>query len=219
MAMSIITIATSKGGAGKTTIAQIITGSCIDAGLSVGAIDSDLNQTFSTWVSNFSNYKVDVRSELNEANIVNLAALLEESNDVVVIDTAGAAMQATVFAIGCADLVLIPVQLSSADVIEAVKTKQLVDSASNMTKRNIETRVVLNDYQPNTNIANHTIDELQRANLQLLPTRLKRLVGFKEMTFNGVVPSERSAGEHVRRFMADLNSIGVIPASSQKLAS
>ena len=41
------------------------------------------------------------------------------------IDTAGAATQATVFAIGCADLVLVPCQTSSADIVEAIKTMKI----------------------------------------------------------------------------------------------
>ena len=67
------------------------------------------------------------------------------------IDTAGAAMQATVFAIGCADLVLIPCQLSSSDVVEASQTQKLITSAAAMTRQTILSRVVLTDYQADTN--------------------------------------------------------------------
>jgi chromosome partitioning protein len=48
--MSIITIATSKGGAGKTTLAQIISGAACERGLSVAAIDADYNHSLSDWV-------------------------------------------------------------------------------------------------------------------------------------------------------------------------
>jgi len=212
--MSIITIATSKGGAGKTTLAEILSGTACAEGLRVGAIDADYNHSFSDWVKTFGTYPIDIREELDETAIVPVAGQLEAEKDLVVIDTAGAAMQATVFAIGCADLVLIPVQLSSADVVEAVKTMRLVESAAAMTKREIVARIVLTDYQPFTNIASHTESELEKSGVEVLPTKLKRLVGFKEMTFTGEVPTTGPAGEVVRRLIADLEELGIWPRRS-----
>ena len=217
--MSVITIATSKGGAGKTTIAQIIAGAACRLGLSVGAIDADYNHSFSDWVTAFGTYPINIHHELEETNLVPLAGKLEQQKDVVVIDTAGAAMQATIFAVGCADMVLVPVQLSSADVVEAVKTVRLVESAAAMTKRDIPARIILTDYQPHTNIAAHTEHELQQAGLPVMQTKLKRLVGFKEMTFNGEVPVYGPAGELVRRLLAELIHLGGLPEKILKRAS
>ena len=42
--MSVITIATSKGGAGKTTVAQLLLGSLAEKGLRVPAIGADYNR-------------------------------------------------------------------------------------------------------------------------------------------------------------------------------
>ena len=98
---------------------------------------------------------------MDETKLVPTAGLLEEEHDLVVIDTAGTRTQATVFAIGCADLVLIPIQVSSSDVIEAIKTVRLVESASQMTKRTIPARVVFTDFQPNTNVTEHTESEVK----------------------------------------------------------
>ena len=212
--MSIITIATSKGGAGKTTLATLLCGAACAEGLSVGAIDADYNHSLRDWLVTFGTYPVDVRHELDEGALVPLAGELEERHDLVVIDTAGAAMQATVFAVGCADLVLVPVQLSSADVVEAVKTMRLIESAAAMTKRAIPARVVLTDYQPYTNIAAHTEAELERSGTPVLPTRLRRLVGFKEMTFTGEVPLTGPAGEGVRSLVDDLRELGAWPRAA-----
>ena len=217
--MSIITIATSKGGAGKTTLAQVLAGTIADNGHSVAAIDADYNHSFSDWVTTFKRYPISVECELDETNIIPLADRLAEENDLLVIDTAGAAMQATVFAIGCADLVLIPCQLSSADVVEAVKTKQLIDSAAAMTKQSILTRVVLTDYQPKTVIAGHVETELASCGLEVMPTKLNRLVAFKEMTFSGEVPSDGSARTLIDGLVGDIEALNVLPFLSMKLAS
>ena len=207
----IIALAQSKGGSGKTTIAQAILGSVADRGHSVGAIDADFNSTLYNWIQNFSKHPIEGHAELDETKIVPLAGELEERHDLLVIDTAGAATQATVFAIGCADMVIIPIQLSSSDIIEAIKTNNLVKSASEMTKRHIEARVLLTDYQPNTNIAAHAVGELRKYELPLLDSRLNRLVAFKEMTFTGIVPMTGTAGAQVSALLDELKVIGVLP--------
>lgn len=217
--MSIITIASSKGGAGKTTLAQLITGTVAAKGHTVAAIDADFNHSLADWVRTFERYPIDVATELNETNIIPLAEQLADRHDLLVIDTAGAATQATVFAIGCADLVLIPCQLSSADVVEAVKTSQLVASAAAMTRQEIMARVVLTDYQPKTVIAGHVERELVACGLKALTTRLHRLVAFKEMTFTGDVPDTGPARDQVEALLAEIADLGALPFLTMKLAS
>lgn len=217
--MSIITIATSKGGAGKTTLAQLIGGTVADRGYSVAMIDADYNHSLGDWVRSFQIYPITVESELDETKIIPLADRLSQSHDLVIIDTAGAATQATVFAIGCADVVLIPCQLSSADIVEASKTNQLIASAAAMTRQEICARVVLTDYQPKTIIAGHVEEELIACGLTVLPTRLHRLVAFKEMTFTGKVPKSGHAAELVSGMLDDIARLDALPFMAMKTAS
>lgn len=209
--MSVITCANSKGGSGKTTVAQILIGGMHAMGHQVSGIDVDLNQTLANWVDSIAALPITVKREVDETKIVPTAIELEEASDLVVIDTAGAAAQAAVFAIGCADLVIIPVQPSSSDLVEAIKTVQLVKSAAQMTKRDIPHRVLLTDFQPNTNIADHVIGEVARYGLPVMETRLNRLVAFKEMTFTGKVPRTAAAGEQVAALFEELKTIGALP--------
>ena len=217
--MSIITIATSKGGAGKTTLAQVIGGRVAEKGYRVAVIDADYNHSLSNWLRSFDTYPIKVETELDETKIIPLAERLGETHDLVVIDTAGAATQATVFAIGCADLVLIPCQLSSADIVEASKTSQLVQSAEAMTRQEIVARIVLTDYQPKTVIAGHVEEELETCDLKVLRTRLHRLVAFKEMTFSGKLPKSGLASELVDYMLDDIARLGALPFATMKFAS
>ena len=217
--MSIITIATSKGGAGKTTLAQVIIGTIARRGFKVAAIDADYNHSLADWVRTFQPEGVTVETELNETKIIPLAEQLAETHDLLVIDTAGAAMQATVFAIGCADLVLIPCQLSSSDVVEASKTQQLIASAAAMTRQTIPSRVVLTDYQAKTVVAGHVERELTSCGLQMLEAKLHRLVAYKEMTFTGDVPGEGAAAAQVAALLDEIAALGALPFLSMKLAS
>jgi chromosome partitioning protein len=217
--MSIITIATSKGGAGKTTVASLVLGTIASKGYRVAAIDADYNHSLADWVATFGRYPITVRTELDETKIIPLAAELSESHDLVVIDTAGAAMQATVFAIGCADLVLIPCQLSSSDVVEAAKTQKLIASAAAMTRQEIPARVVLTDYQAKTVVAGHVEREIAACGLTTLEAKLHRLVAYKEMTFTGDVPTDGPAAAQVTALIDELASLGALPFLSMKMAS
>lgn len=217
--MSIITIATSKGGAGKTTLAQVIIGTIARRGYKVAAIDADYNHSLADWVRTFKLEGVTIETELNETKIIPLVEHLAETHDLLVIDTAGAAMQATVFAIGCADLVLIPCQLSSSDVVEAAKTQQLIASAAVMTRQTIPARVVLTDFQAKTVIAGHVERELAACGLLSLEAKLHRLVAYKEMTFTGDVPGEGAAASQVAALIDEIAALGALPFLSMKLAS
>ena len=216
--VSIITVATTKGGAGKTTLVRLILARLAMGGLKVAAIDADFNHTLTDWVMTAAKHPITIRHELDETKIVPLVSELHNSHDVVVIDTAGAASQATIFAIGCADLVLVPISPSSADIVEGIKTMNLIKSASMMLKREVTARVVLTAVQPYTNIADHIEGEVAKAKLPVLKTRLHRLVAFQEMSFTGIAPTSGPGGHQVSNFLDDLAALGGLP-ESMKLAS
>jgi len=155
---------------------------------------------------------------LHPGGFVGIGSELHEAHDLVVIDTAGAASQSTIFAIGCADLVLVPIAQSSADVIEGIKTVNLVKSASRMMGKEILRRVVLTAVQPGTNVADHIEQEVASAGLPVLKTRLHRLVAFQEMSFTGLAPASGLAGVQCSRFLDDLEALGALPEAT-KLAS
>jgi chromosome partitioning protein len=217
--VSIITIATTKGGAGKTTLARVILSRCAHAGLKVAAVDTDTNHTLADWVTTSAKHPMTARHEVDETQIVPLVSELHNSHDVVIIDTAGAASQATIFAIGCADLVLVPIAPSSADIVEAIKTVNLVKSASQMLRREVPVRVVLTAVQPGTNIAEHIEKEVAKAGLPVLDTRLHRLVAFQELSFTGIPPTTGLAGIQCSNFLFDIGALGGLPEEATKIAS
>ncbi len=209
--MSIITLATTKGGAGKTTVAQMIIGAVGHQGYSVGVVDCDPNGTLSSWVADCSKLDIDCRHVQDDTQIVTEARKLERKNDLVVIDTGGFHSQATIFSVGAADLVLIPVQLSNGDVIEEVKTARIVKSAGDMSNREIPARVIYTDYTPKTNIAKQVRKKVKKQGLECLDTRLHHLVAFKELTFNGKIPKKGTAGAQGQLLVQELADLGFLP--------
>ncbi|MFV2089367.1 MAG: AAA family ATPase [Pseudomonadales bacterium] len=209
--MSVITIATTKGGAGKTTVAQMIIGAVHNLGYSVGVIDCDENQTLSSWLKASNNMAIETRAVLDETMVLEEVRKLQRKHDLVVIDTPGANTQSTVFAVGCANLVLIPLQLSHADVVEAEKTHRLVKSASEMTGSKINSRLIYTDYTPKTKIAKKVRKTVDALGLPTLKTRLHHLVAFKELTFSGKVPRKGTAGAQGQLLVQEVYELGYLP--------
>ena len=164
-------------------------------------------------------YPITVRHELDETKIVPLVTELHEAHDVVVIDTAGAASQATIFAIGCADLVLYPSR-RRARISSRPSRVNLIKSASQMMRKEIPTRVVLTAVQPGTNIAEHIEKEVTKASLPVLSRRLHRLVAFQEMSFTGIPPTTGLAGVQCSNFLCHETPLAahVVKAAQGKLS-
>ena len=209
--MSISTMATTKGGAGKTTVAQMIIGAVHNLGYSIGVVDTDENQTLSNWLSSTTNMAIDHRVVLEESKVVDTAQKLSRKHDLVIIDTPGAQSQATVFAIGCADLVIVPLQLSKADVMQAQKTHRLVQSTAHMTSRDIPVRSLFTDYTPKTKIAKKVRQHVKDLGLPVFNTRMHHLVAYKELTFTGKIPKKGTAGAQGQLLVQEIAELGMMP--------
>lgn len=209
--MSIITMATTKGGAGKTTVAQMIIGAVHNLGYSIGVVDTDENQTLSNWLGSNTNMAIDYRVVLEESKVVEVAQKMSRKHDLVIIDTPGAQSQASVFAIGCADLVIVPLQLSKADVVQAQKTYELVASTAHMTSRTIPARLLFTDYTPKTRIAKKVRAQVKEQGLPTFNTRLHHLVAYKELTFTGKIPKKGTAGAQGQLLVQEIAALGLMP--------
>jgi hypothetical protein len=107
---------------------------------------------------------------------------------------------------------------SAADIVEAIKTINLIRSASQMLRREVLARVVLTGIQPGTNIAEHIEKEVAKAGLPVMATKLHRLVAFQEMSFTGIAPTTGIAGTQATAFLGEIAGLGALP-EPKRLAS
>lgn len=214
--MSTITLATTKGGAGKTTTAQMIIGAVHRLGYTIGVIDCDENKTLSRWINNTSKMAIETAVVLDESLIVKEIQKFQRKYDCVIVDTPGGYSQSTIFAMGCSDLVLIPLQLSHADVVEADKTYRLVKSTARMSDRKIKARLVYTDYVPKTKVAKKVRKAVDDLCLPSLKTRLHHLVAFKDLTFTGQVPKKGTAGAQGQLLVQEMRELGCMPFMNEQ---
>lgn len=207
--MSILTIASSKGGPGKTTVCMLLAGRLAQEGLKVAAVDADPAQAFVRWATR--TYEgvplLAAEAEADEARLAHLIHAWNQNADVVLVDTAGFGNRAANVAMTGADAVLIPALSGEADVTEAENTVRLVGGLAQAARRDIPARVLLNRVK-RTQLARHAQREIEAAGLPMLTSTLSDLVAYGEMTFSGRVPEQGIAGDEVTRLLAELRALG-----------
>jgi chromosome partitioning protein len=209
--LAVLTIASSKGGPGKTTVAMLLAGRLAAEGVKVTALDADPTTAFSRWAHNaYEGPAFASHAETDQAQLAHLIDAENRTADLVLVDTAGFGNQAAAVAMTSADAVLIPTLSGEADITEAEKTVRQVAGFARAARRDIPARVLLNRVK-RTQLARHAAREIERATLPLLSATLGDLVAYGEMTFSGRVPDQGAAGEELTRLVAELRALGWIP--------
>lgn len=201
--MAIETVASSKGGAGKTTVARLLALSHAKH-YRVGCLDADRTSAFHRWLTQHQPPNVTAIKETDESKILDAIAELHDQNDVVIIDTAGAETQASLLAMSAADLVLIPSQLSHDDLVETVKTYNWAKSAAEKAKHDVAVRILLTRVQKGTKISDLVFKVLEQNNLPALPTYIRNLVAFGEMSHIGGLPIGGDAKEDLEALLREV---------------
>lgn len=216
--MPVLTVASSKGGPGKSTITMILAGSLAADGFEVIAFDADPTQAFSRWAKNA--YEGPLFQTLAEADETRLAHLISQKADEVdlaIVDTAGFGNRAAAVAMTSADAIIVPALSGEADITEAEKTIRLAAGLARAARREIPALILLNK-QRRTQLARHAANEIANAELPRLNTILSDLVAFGELSYSGRIPTSGPAAAEVTTLVAELRSRGWIPTTPKSKA-
>lgn len=187
---STLVVATSKGGTGKTTLAACLASYWRTSGRTVAVMDTDPNRAVSRWMSKGNSFQdVTLQATADEHEIIGMVNSLSDGADLVIVDTAGFGNQAMIYAVGIADLVLIPVMADEASLFEATKMKKVIESASGLTRREIAFRTVLNRVKRAT-VVRHTERQLEQLSLNPLTARIGDRAIFQEASYHGASPGD-----------------------------
>ena len=205
--MSVLTLASSKGGPGKTCLSQVLAGSLAGTCRLV-VLDADPTQAFYRWATTaYEGAAFEAIAEPDETSLAHLISAKADTADLVLVDTAGFGNRAATVAMTSADAVLVPTLAGEADITEAEKTMRLVDGLARAARRDIPARVVFNRVR-RTSLARHAEVEAKQANLPRLKAYLSDLVAYGEMSYSGRVPINGAAGMEVAGLVAELRSLG-----------
>lgn len=147
--MPVITIANTKGGAGKTTAAVLIATELAQMGYNVTVFDSDPQHWFSQWYET-----AKPRGAISLVNHVTASALeshirhMDRATDYFIIDLAGERNQLTAIALAFSNMVLIPVQGAGMDAKGAAKILDIIERIKDETGLEIPHSVLLSRVNP-----------------------------------------------------------------------
>jgi len=218
----IISLASTKGGVGKTTLAYVLAtelarrfAAVRPATGGIACIDADPNRTLSQVLRLTADPVIACIESDGEQLLGDLRSAVARSA-LVLIDLEGTANQAMLYAAGKSDLVLVPAQPSRFDVVEAIKTIGVVRKAADLVGRDIAHRVVLSRTPVlRQRVADHSRAQFLRAGLPLLPVELVQRTAFQTMTYTGEPPFRQAgaeaAAENIARLANEvLNTLGIM---------
>jgi chromosome partitioning protein len=211
--MPVLTIASSKGGPGKTTVAMLLASFLTQEGLQIVALDADPTQAFSRWAA--SAYEGEAFVCIAEADETRLAHLIDrhaDTADLVIVDTAGFGNRAAAVAMTSADIIIIPTLSGEPDVTEAEKTWKLAEGLARAARRKIPTFVLLNKVR-RTTLSRHALAEIERASIPRLDATLSDLVAYGELSYGTRLPTAGPAQAEVSALVAELRAKGYVPTS------
>ncbi len=214
----ILTVATSKGGAGKSTLVTILSGNLTSLGYRVAVIDADPNACYSQWHRFYEGLPIDCSCEIRHEEIVDHAQGLANSHDVVLIDTAGFGNTTAAFAAGTADLVLIPVMPDRASAVEAMRTARQVQAFGKASRREIPLRIVRSRWNHRGLVERAVEADLAGAGLPLMRQHLSDLSEFGKLTLSGRVPVTGRVGDQAKKLIDEIKALGAVP-SKRKVAA
>lgn len=210
----VITLATSKGGAGKTTLARSLACHWFNLGIKVGVIDADPQGS----IINRHNPEGPLRDlpilAQPEEIVDNTIEDMKENCSIVLVDTGGFRNRTTIKALIATDIALIPLKPSADDVSGAIETYSLIKELNETPERvdnPIKYRMILTMTQQGTVISRHVREELKSMGYFMLDNELYHRVAYPEAAIQGLSPSltdpESPAARDISRIVGEINNL------------
>ena len=214
--MSILAVASSKGGVGKTTLVQLLAGRLALDGLRVAILDADANKGAASWVETiYEGPPITAVAETDDSKVAHLMPEMAEAVDVLLVDSAGFGNIAAAVAMAGADNVLIPALPGRADLLEAERTVQRARGLAKASRREIGVAVLLNRVQRTTGLTRHALAEAETMVLPKLASMLSQSVAYGEVGFTGRLPTTAPASEEFAALIAELRRMGWLPPATK----
>jgi chromosome partitioning protein len=209
----IAAVGSSKGGAGKTALCQVLAPNLVARGWRVAVVDADQNGTFSAWWRDaYEGRAFPCIHEPHEVRAVDAAQqMLTEGADIVLVDTAGFKNLTAATAMASADLVLIPCMSDRGSVIEAIQTYEQVQGLSRASRRAIPAYAVRTRWRGKGLAERAALDGLTANGVPVLASALSDLADLPKLTHSGRVPTSGKTAGEADRLTDELVRLGHFP--------
>jgi chromosome partitioning protein len=219
MTAKIIAVVNQKGGAGKTTTSMQLAGTIARQEKKVLVVDADPQATATRWAASAGDDAPFL------AHVIGLSAATEklhrevkkfiDNYDVIIIDCPPAAdSPVPQSALIIADLAIVPILPSPLDLWATVGIKQVIENARSINE-SLEARLLLNQIQPRTTLAQESMEVLTEFGIPLFKTELRQRQAYRQSaafgaTVHELLPKSKEAAQEMNSLykeVADLLSL------------
>lgn len=186
----IISFANSKGGVGKSTTCACLAGALVARGQKVHVIDLDTNRTVNRWLAAPNRPLLTVAAPPTQQLTEHLQRVAAtEAPDAILIDLAGTFEEAITIAMARSNLTIIPAAPTEADLYEAKRIANHLQSIFAAFNRQPTYRLLLTKVQSIASHAQaHAFREVERMAFPRFTTTLGHLAAYQEIGFSGAPP-------------------------------
>jgi chromosome partitioning protein len=191
--MATLSIASAKGGCGKTTAAILLSAElALNHDYRVALLDSDVNQHASAFGKKAHIRGLTIVPGVDEANVLSELRKAEAKNDLVLIDLPGGSSTLALKAMQRSHFVLVPTQTSLMDVRDAMKTINQIDDAQELVRVQISRAVLWTRILPGfeSKSSRHVRTGLEGQGVDILTSTLMERAAYREIHITGRVPSQ-----------------------------
>jgi chromosome partitioning protein len=190
--MAVVSIASAKGGVGKSTLALLLGTEFALDGYRVALLDCDLNQHATAFGLKATLPGFTVVADVSEKDVLRALRTAETDNDLVLVDLPGGSSTLALKALQRSHLVLVPTQPSLPDVRDAVKTIAQIDDAEELARTPIARAVVWTRFLPGfeSRVARHVRQSLEGQGIPILKSALMERAAFRAIHLTGLVPRQ-----------------------------
>jgi chromosome partitioning protein len=187
MTQMIISVASMKGGSGKSTIASCLAVYWHLAGRRLTLIDADPQRSIARIAARERRLGGVAVLEESGPDTAQTARRLSQDGGVVIVDTPGFRSKTTLQCVGVSDFVLVPLKASPFDVDRMLDTLGFLTDPSH--GRRPPFRCLLTQTTRDSVIARHIRSELAEAGIPVLHNEMTNRVSYPEATLWGATPS------------------------------
>lgn len=182
--MTVVSFASPKGGAGKSTSALLLATAVARSGTSVAIIDADPNGAQVDWAQMAGPVEnLTVLADSKEDTIIDTVERVAATADLTIVDIAGAAQMLASDVMSRSDLVIIPIQASFLDAKQASRAISMIQLIEKRFRMSIPYALLLTRVSPAITTREQKSIEAQLAEGQVpvLRTALNERAAFKSM--------------------------------------
>jgi chromosome partitioning protein len=209
--MPVVSVCSTKGGVGKTTLVICLADAFARQGGSVVVLDADPNGHVAAWREMARDETtVDVVPNVTEDTIQDQIEEASGRYGIVLVDLEGAASRSVTYAIASSDLVLMPTKTSGMDLQELYRTHKVIQLTEKAMRRPIANRAVFSQVPALANrVTNHARSLVKERGIPVLSTDIiHRPAAYQAMHYSGLTPvhpeGDSKAAAEVKACLAEV---------------